>query len=208
MQRGLIVEDSSDTAEWLRLAMAEVEPELSLDHAPTVARAAEFAANQRYRIALVDLSLPDGCGDEVVRLLRKRDAQTAILVVTIHDDDAHLFAALQAGANGYLLKDMPRRRFVEKLRGLLSGEPALSPAIASRLIDYFHADGAPVAHPLTSREIEVLTLIAKGLKVPQVATQLGISANTVAGYVKEIYRKLGVSSRAEASLKAARMGLV
>jgi DNA-binding NarL/FixJ family response regulator len=133
------------------------------------------------------------------------------VVATVFDDDAHLFPALRAGAQGYVLKDQSREQLADMLRGIVAGQPPLSPSIARRLLRQFRtvADvAAAPAESLTAREREVLGLIGKGLTVPATAQALGISRHTCVGYVKEIYRKLEVGSRAEATLAASRLGLV
>ncbi len=134
------------------------------------------------------------------------------MVTPIFDDDRHLFGALRAGAAGYVLKDQSRNDLVEMLAGIHAGRPPLSPSIARKLLSVFQdegADGDTNAHTLlTQRKREVLTLIAKGYTVARVAEMLGITRNTAAGYVKIIYRKLNISSRAEATLEATRQGLI
>ena len=134
------------------------------------------------------------------------------MVVTIHDDDDHLFPALQAGAYGYLLKEQPREQLMEHLQRISQGEPPLSPSIARRVIAYFAAQAKPqkdmIPHvQLTDRENEVLLRVAKGFTLPEIGVQLNLSRHTIADYVKQIYRKLNVSSRAEAALEAQRLGL-
>ena len=116
-----------------------------------------------------------------------------------------------AGAQGYLLKEQPREQFVAGLQGILRGEPPLSPAIARRMITHFNstglaASGGDVA--LTARETEVLRLVAKGLTRGEIADQLALSRHTVVDYIKSLYRKLNVSSSAEAAVEATRRGLV
>ena len=138
------------------------------------------------------------------------------VVVTIHDDDDHLFPALQAGAFGYLLKDQPRELIADQLRRMSAGEPPLSPSIARRVISHFAAQAvrkpsasgkaAPVV--LTERETEVLVRVSKGYTLPEIGDQLNLSRHTIADYVKQIYRKLNVTSRAEAAVEAHRLGLV
>ena len=137
------------------------------------------------------------------------------MVVTIHDDDEHLFPALQAGAFGYILKEQARELITEQLQRISQGEPPLSPRIARRVMAYFSAKAKPQrAHndllpnvSLTERESEVLLRVAKGYTLPEIGVQLGLSRHTIADYVKQIYRKLNVSSRAEAALEAQRLGL-
>ena len=128
--------------------------------------------------------------------------------------------ALQAGAYGYLLKEQPREQLMEHLQRISQGEPPLSPSIARRMISYFSAQAnRPALQPqqtqdslmpnvqLTEREREVLLRVAKGFTLPEIGVQLGLSRHTIADYVKQIYRKLNVSSRAEAALEAQRLGL-
>jgi len=130
-------------------------------------------------------------------------------VVTIFDDNDHVFPALQAGARGYLLKDQTREHFIMRLRNIADGEPPLSPSISRRLLEHFEQQAAPAPDTtLTNREKEVLQLISKGFTLPKVASMLDISRNTAAGYVKSIYRKLNISTRAEAAMEASRIGLI
>jgi DNA-binding NarL/FixJ family response regulator len=140
------------------------------------------------------------------------------VVVTIHEDDDHLFPALQAGAFGYLLKEQSREQLSEQLQRISQGEPPLSPSIARRVIQYFTTQARQQQHmsepdnvtphvQLTDRENEVLLRVAKGFTLPEIGVQLNLSRHTIADYVKQIYRKLNVSSRAEAALEAQRLGL-
>jgi len=136
------------------------------------------------------------------------------VVATMFDDDAHLFPALRAGAQGYVLKDETESELVRLLVGISNGQPPLSASIARRVLMHFAAI-APQSAPatitgehLTERESDTLKLIAKGFNVPKIAELLGISKHTVAGYVRDVYRKLSVSSRAEATMAAAQRGLV
>ena len=158
-----------------------------------------------------------GIGVNVVTKLRDTQPEAQSVVVTIHDDDEHLFPALQAGAFGYILKEQPRELITEQLQRISQGEPPLSPSIARRVMAYFAAKSKPqpmsassaaVPHvSLTDRETEVLLRVAKGYTLPEIGQQLTLSRHTIADYVKQIYRKLNVSSRAEAALEAQRMGL-
>jgi DNA-binding NarL/FixJ family response regulator len=136
------------------------------------------------------------------------------VVVTIHDDDDHLFPALQAGAFGYVLKDQSEAVIVDQFRRMSQGEPPLSPAIARRVMAHFASRSSARERPrnvphvvLTDRENEVLLRVAKGYTLPEIAVQLNLSRHTISDYVKQIYRKLNVSSRAEAALEAQRLGL-
>lgn len=216
--RALIVEDLDEPRRWLAELLPQALPcVLRVDTAATVAEARERMREHAYGLALVDWGLPDGTGEELVTRLVAARADAVVIVATIHDDDAHVFPALRAGAAGYVLKSQPREEVMAQLRRIESGEPALSPSVALRVLRHFRAAPPALAGVqaqdagqvrLTEREIDVLRLIAKGYRAPEVAPLLGISPSTVSSYVRDIYRKLGISSRAEAAMEAARRGLV
>jgi DNA-binding NarL/FixJ family response regulator len=176
--------------------------------------ALSFISKTRIDFALIDLGLPDGSGVDAVAALRDAQPKAQAVVITIHDDDDHLFPALQAGAFGYLLKDQTGAVIVDQFRRMSQGEPPLSPAIARRVIAHFasrssrgqRSDEMPRV-VLSDRENEVLLRVAKGFTLPEIGVQLNLSRHTISDYVKQIYRKLNVSSRAEAALEAQRLGL-
>lgn len=209
MQTGWVVEDLKAPAQWLQEILVTAFPGLNIHHADSLGAARKLLRQYPPDIALIDLGLPDGSGVELIRELTPRRCQC--VVTTIYADDHHLFPALRAGACGYLLKDQPTEKVVQALRGIVAGEPPLSPVIAQRLLRAFGGAGEAAddnATKLSNRERETLVLIAKGFRLPEVAAQLGVSRNTAAGFIKAIYRKLDISSRAEATLEATRMGLV
>lgn len=209
MHHGLIVEDLSDSAQWLESALIAAFPGISVTHAATLQEGQAAIIKTTPNIALVDLDLPDGSGVELIRELSANYPTCCCVVTTIFTDDYHLFPALRAGAQGYLLKDQPLDRVITALRAIAQGEPPLSPTIANRLLRIFsNTPPEPLEQNLTPREKETLILIAKGLKLSDVARYMGVTRNTAAGSVKDIYRKLKISSRAEAALEAARMGLI
>lgn len=211
MNTGLVVEDLPAPAQWLAAVLEEAFAGIRVDVASSLAEARALLALRIPDIALIDLGLPDGSGVDLIREITQAHPKSQCIVTTIYADDRHLFPALRAGAAGYLLKDQPKERVVSALRGIASGEPPLSPVIAQRLLRVFGQDQSEAAtqeSPLSTREREALVLIAKGYKLPEVAEQLGVTRNTAAGFIKSIYRKLNISSRAEATLEAARMGLV
>ncbi len=160
-------------------------------------------------LAVIDLGLPDGSGIELIAELTQSRPNVTCVVSTIYDDDLHLFDALSAGARGYLVKNQEPEMIVHYLRRIDQGEPPLSPSIATRLLSHFR--GQAVAKPeevaLTGRETETLALLARGLTIAEVAKHLLLSPPTVAGYVKVIYQKLNISTRAEATLHAVKRGL-
>ncbi|MFN3292989.1 MAG: response regulator [Gemmobacter sp.] len=208
MNAVLIVEDVAETRRWLGELVQQAFPGARLTEAATQ-RAGLAALRDSFDLALIDLGLPDGTGLEVLRALRAQQAGALCVVTTVMGDDASIVAALSSGADGYLLKEQPVEVLVRQLRQLSLGVPALSPAVARRIMDHFRLTG-PAAAPeaeLTARETEVLGLIGRGMRNSEVAQALTLAESTVAGYIKSIYRKLGISSRAEASWHATRMGL-
>jgi len=210
--RALIIEDHVETRDWLAAILDEAFPGIHVESVSTIAAARRLVLGGDVDFLLIDLSLPDGSGVDVVTLAQKRLPHAIAMVVTIYDDDEHLFAALEAGAAGYVLKDQPRQRLIEQFRGAMRGEPALSPGIARRLLRHFARGPGRLSgtsqHGLLPREVEILKLIAGDMTRKDIAERLHLSPNTVAGYVKEIYRKLEVSGRSGAVLKALRLGLI
>ncbi|HKX39908.1 MAG TPA: response regulator transcription factor [Burkholderiaceae bacterium] len=193
------------------------------------------AASDPFKLILVDLELPDGNGMELLAELSQYPATK--IVTTLYSDDDHLFPALQCGADGYLLKEDRFEVLVEELQKIVRGQPPLSPAIARRLLTHFRhgppgpgvpnsgpiplvsglqstrpvpsGRGAPLDHErLTPRESEVLTYLSKGFTIKEIASLMGIKWFTVNDHIKSIYKKLNVSSRAEAAVLASKQGLV
>lgn len=208
MTKILIVEDLSETRRWLSEIVSAAFEKSEIHEAASMRAGIAQAAARDYDVALIDLGLPDGSGLDVLRNLRLLRPQTVCVVTTVMGDDASIVGALSAGAQGYLLKEQPQDLLVRQLKQMAEGIPALSPSVARRIMEHFKRTGpAAPEDDLTGREREVLGLIGRGLRNGEVAELLGISENTVAGYIKDIYRKLGISSRAEASWHAARLGL-
>jgi DNA-binding NarL/FixJ family response regulator len=214
MDNILLLEDLPEIRSWLKVLIKQVFPNGQIHEAARVHDALALVTAVKFKLALVDLGLPDGSGVDVVAALREAQSECQSVVVTIHDDDDHLFPALQAGAFGYLLKEQARELIAEQLNRMSQGEPPLSPSIARRVISHFAAQTRPQERPqnmphvaLTERENEVLLRVAKGFTLPEIGVQLNLSRPPIADYVKQIYRKLNVSSRAEAALEAQRLGL-
>lgn len=211
MKTALILDDLPESRHWLEQALRQSFGEMAIRMAESVDEARKYILNGgQADIALIDLGLPDGSGVDVIKMINLRSPATLCIVASIFDDDRHVFPALRAGARGYLLKDQPIEVIVRALQGIAADEPPISPAIARRMLSHFcpTQNQSSPASPLTERETEVLQLLAKGMTLIGCARLLGISQHTVTGYVKEIYRKLNVSSRAEATLLAREMRLV
>ncbi len=218
VSRGLVVEDQTGTREWLVTVLKSAFGEIDIAAYGDLAGAKGYLAAMRgsgvRTIALIDLALPDGSGVDLIGAIVQDHPEVIPVVVSIYDDEAHLFDAVAAGAQGYLLKDQQPETLVRRLMEIEKGEPPLSPSIARRILAHFQkSQAAPEAAPLeesalTGRETEVLGLLARGLRISDAAAQLGLTRHTVAGYVKIIYSKLNIASRAEAALEARRRGLV
>lgn len=209
MKKAIILEDVVDTMEMLIEVAHAAFP--SIECQPVTCIADAHAALVQYEpdLALIDLALPDGSGLEIIERLSRECPKCYIVVITIFDDALHLFPALQAGAQGYLLKEQPSELLVRQLKNITNGEPPLSPAIARQLLKHFQKlpEIQHVDHQLTPREVEILTLLARAARIVEIADKLGISHHTVGDHIKNIYRKLKVSSRAEAILRARELGL-
>ena len=217
MKAVLVIEDLPDIRSWLVDTVRVAFPDAEVTAIGRCGDGIDALARQPFDVVLTDLELPDGSGVSVIRALRQQQPMALSVVVTIHDDDEQLCPALQAGAFGYLLKEASRQELVAQLQRIADGEPPLSPPIARRMLAYFSQGGPRVVDvtrfdphevALNGRETDILQRVAKGYTLPEIAGQLNLSRHTVADYVKQIYRKLNVSSRAEAALEAARRGLV
>jgi len=210
MKNILIVEDIAETRAWLAEIAGKAFPDCRIISAADVRRGVTAATSQDVDLALIDLGLPDGSGLDVLRTLKMNRPQTLCVITTVMGDDAHIVAALSVGAQGYLLKDQPPEIICRQLTQLAEGVPALSPSIAQRIMEHFRLTG-PAAKPegkLTARERDVLALIGRGFRNSDVARSLDLAESTVASHIKAIYRKLGLSSRAEASWHASQLGLL
>ncbi len=206
----LLVEDHVNARQWMLDAIADAFIHVKVLEADSLQQA-KTLLDSKPDLALLDIGLPDGSGIDLVAPLVECGCE--VVMATAFTDDEHLFTALKQGATGYILKEAPKAELVEMLKGILAGQPPLSPSIARRVLQHFandvkHIPKEPEDQNLTTRERDVLTLLAKGYTVKDVAAMLEISFYTAAGYAKTVYRKLNVSSRAEATLAAARLGYV
>ncbi|QBD82535.1 response regulator transcription factor [Ktedonosporobacter rubrisoli] len=161
-------------------------------------------------LVLMDIKMPGINGIDATRLILKSHPQIRILVVTIFDDDSSVFAALRAGARGYLLKDAHREELIRAVKAVSNGEAIFSSSIAQRMIHYFTALSAPSvgsAFPeLNNREREILHLMAQGYDNPAIARQLALSLKTIQNYVSNILNKLQATDRFQAIVRARKAG--
>ena len=210
MDQVLIVEDVAETRRWLAEIVTTAFPFCQIHEATGVAAAKHAAAARFFSLALIDLGLPDGAGLDVLRHLRLTSPSTLCVITTVVGEDSHIVSALSAGAQGYLLKQQPADLLSRQLIQLAEGVPALSPSIARRIMEHFRMTGPATEDAetnLSDREKQILSLIARGLRNSETGETLGIAESTVASHIKSIYRKLGISTRAEASWHAMRLGL-
>jgi DNA-binding NarL/FixJ family response regulator len=206
----LLIEDQPRTRDWMLGVLASAFPDLRIETVGTLKAAHAWLDRHAGELwlAIVDIGLPDGSGVDIVRRLQRENPDVLPVVATIYDDDAHLFEAIAAGARGYVLKDEEADLLVNYLRRIERGEPPLSPSIAHRMLSHFRVPTvAKDEAGLSPRETEVLTLLARGLTVSEAARRLSLQPQTVASYVKVIYQKLCITSRAEATREAVKRGL-
>jgi DNA-binding NarL/FixJ family response regulator len=162
-------------------------------------------------VALVDIAMPGLNGIEVTRQVKAQAPEVAVLVLTVHDEQVYVRAILEAGAAGYLLKDVSGPVLIDSIRAVASGDAVMDPALTSAL---FHSivstegTSAETDHSLTPREIDVLRLASTGISNKQIAEELDMSPRTVQSHLRHIFEKFDVASRTEAVIQGLRLGLV
>ncbi len=171
-----------------------------------VAKAAELAPD----VLLLDLEMPDMDGVEALRRLREAQVPVRVIVFTAFDSDDRILGAVRAGAQGYLLKGVPREEVFTAIRVVHAGNSLLQPIVASRLlrqVSQQHAAGVTGVHALTARELEVLRLLMRGLQNKEIASELVVTERTVKFHVSSILMKLGAGNRTEAVAIASKQGI-
>jgi DNA-binding NarL/FixJ family response regulator len=161
-------------------------------------------------IVLLDIHLPGRSGIDTIPPLREKLPAARIVMLTVFDDDEHIFRAIMAGADGYVLKKTPPAEILTAIRDAASGGTPMSPYVARRVIELFrkYAPSGHEDHQLTSREVDVLNHLVQGFDTEEISKRLYISRETVRNHIKHIYEKLHVHSRSQAVVKAIREGLV
>jgi DNA-binding NarL/FixJ family response regulator len=200
--RILIVDDHPVVRIGLR-TMIDAEPDLEVvaEAGDGVAAIAAFAAHQP-DITLMDLRMPGQSGPETIAQIRATTPQAAIIVITTYDADADVYRAVQAGARGYLLKGIFGEGMLEAIRHVHAGGRLFAREIAARATD------GPRPPALTSREVGVLELVAKGLSNKEIGATLFVSEDTIKTHLKHVFTKLGVGDRTEAALLAIQRGII
>jgi NarL family two-component system response regulator LiaR len=163
-------------------------------------------------VALLDIQMPGMNGVEAARQIKSRYPQVRVLILTAYDDDPYIFAAVQAGADGYLLKRIDVEDLLRAVRAVHRGDAVLSPEVTARVMRQMQTGRPTVAseqiEALTARELEVLRLAARGLSNKEIGRRVGISDRTVQGHLANIYGKLGVAGRTEAVTEALKRGWI
>jgi len=176
-------------------------------------RALELVAEHKPDIAILDIRMPKLGGVDLARRIKAEYPEVKILMLTAYDDEPYVFALLQAGVDGYIVKTADSTQLLQAIRQVMRGEPALDPAVAKRLMERMASGrvavtGEEVIERPTDRELEVLRLAGKGLTNRAIGQELGISDRTVQGHLARVYQKLQVGSRTEAVMKAVQEGWI
>jgi RNA polymerase sigma factor (sigma-70 family) len=209
--RILIADDHPFFRDGLRALFESLPDTEVVGEATTGEEAIALAADLQPDVILMDLNMPGLNGILATRRILAVSPHIGVLMVTMFEDDDSVFAAMRAGARGYILKGADQAEMLRALRAVASGEAIFSPAIAQRMIRYFGAlrPHASAAFPdLTDREREILRLIAQGLSNVEIAERLVLSPKTVRNHVSNIFSKLQVADRAQAIVRAREAGLV
>ncbi len=166
-------------------------------------------SHARPDVAVLDIRMPKMNGIELAQRIRQHYPDMGVLILTAYDDDPYIVAALQAGANGYVLKTASPRDLIQAVYEVYEGRSVLDPAVAQKLLTRVASEGqTPTTPVLTPREKEILTLVAKGYTNKAIAAQLHISDRTVQGHLAHIYEKLQVQNRTEAVMRALSLGWI
>jgi DNA-binding NarL/FixJ family response regulator len=208
-----LVEDDDLTRQRIVEILQQRMPQSAISEFKDLKTAQKHAGTHPQDFWLVDLGLPDGSGIDLIRYVKKIYADTNVLVLSVFGDVDNILNSIEAGANGYLLKDAVERDLMDALDAIDSGGTPLSPMIASRLLERMlpakvnDASGIN-GYLLTSREAELLNFLSRGYTASEVGERMEIAVSTVRTHIKNIYSKLAVKSRTEAIFEARAMGIL
>jgi DNA-binding NarL/FixJ family response regulator len=211
--RVLLADDQELVRSGFRLILELAEGIEIVAEAADGREAVQLAKELQPDVVLMDVRMPELDGIEATRRLRQAGVDARVLVLTTFDLDEYVYAAVRAGASGFLLKDAPREQLVTAVQTVARGEALLAPAITQRLIERFVArppasEVAPALGELSARELEVLQLVARGLSNAEIAAELVVGEATVKTHVARVLRKLDVRDRVQAVVFAYESGLV
>ncbi len=208
--RVMIADDHARFREGLRVMLRREEELTVVGEAADGDQAVTLAADLQPDVVLMDLQMPGMHGVAATRQIIETSPHIRVLVLTMYEDDDMVFAALHAGARGYVLKGADKAELLRAIRGVASGEAIFGPAVAHRLMHFFATQRpmpAPAFPELTDREREILGMIAQGWNNTEIASRLVVSLKTVRNHVSNIFSKLEVSDRAEAIVRARKAGM-
>lgn len=211
-----LVEDNIRTRSRIAKLLEQSLADVRITQLGNLEAALAFAATSKQDYWLIDLGLPDGSGVDLIRYVRQSHEKANILVISVFGDVDNIVKSIQAGADGYLLKDAIDKDLIQAIHAIGLGGTPLSPMIASRLLERMlpapvvphDASVLEATATLTSRETELLGLLARGYKYAEVSQLMNISLATVQTHVRRIYSKLAVNSRAEAVFEAKALGIL
>lgn len=206
----LLAEDHVVVRESIKKLLDEVDDFKVVGEASDGAEAVRLAQEKKPKVVIMDISMPNVNGIEATKEIKRKLPSATILILTAYDYDQYVFALLEAGAAGYLLKDVNSQELIKAIYAVCRGESVLHPAVAGKVMRRFYSQPA-YSHSgcgaeLTSRENEVLQLAARGLKNKEIAEKLFVSVRTVEAHLGSIFQKFDVGSRTEAILYALRTG--
>jgi DNA-binding NarL/FixJ family response regulator len=209
--RVLIADDHPIFRDGIQTLLATADDIVAVGEARSGEEAVELAATLAPDVILMDIRMPGCSGIDATRRIVAANQTVRVLVVSMFEDDASIFTAMRAGARGYILKDADRSDILRAIRAVGQGEAIFSPAIATRLLDYFTSPSQTLAATefpeLTDREREILEMVADGYRNADIARHLVLSPKTVRNYVSSIFTKLQVSDRGNAIIRARKAGL-
>lgn len=175
----------------------------------SLCEAHNYLKYHKFNLVFLELNFIDGNAADLIKSFTLHTPEANCIVITTDSNSQNIFATLRVGAYGYVLKQQSDDELIHILNGILNGIPPLSPSVTRKIVHHFNNSCTELKNTgLTNKEKEVLTLIAKGISRSDTANLLNITDNTAASYIKSIYQKLGISTRAEAAQEAIRIGLV
>jgi DNA-binding NarL/FixJ family response regulator len=210
--RVVLADDHTFVRKGIRDFLEEENDIQVLAEATTGVEAVALTLQHQPDVAVLDIQMPEMTGIEAARQIKAKAPEVQVLVLTAYDDDPYIFAMLQAGASGYVLKNAPSEELIRAVRTVAAGGSALDPTITAKVMAQLSSGKPPgaqaVIEKLTQRELDVLRLAARGHTNRAIGLELGISDRTVQGHLANIFGKLGVATRTEAVLLAMKQGWI
>ena len=211
--RILIADDHALVREGTRQRLEREEDFEVVGEAADGEEAVRLTKQLKPNVAIIDIAMPNLNGIEATKRIKESQPSTAVLVLSAYDNDQYIYAVLEAGASGYLLKNVRGHQLVDAIRDVRAGEVVLDPHVARKVVQWFSSlsrgervEGLP--EHFSERELEVLKLAARGMSNKEIAAKLSLSVRTVQSHLGNIFDKLGVSSRTEAVLRALKEGWI